>query len=87
MRSEKVILTASPRGGKKRTTVRSTLRVLNATFDDGGFYMCASHQSSKDVSTMDWNEVFVNIHRNIIKHFKLIPIIQSMFNDNQTVFF
>nr|CAH0098421.1 unnamed protein product [Daphnia galeata] len=72
VRSEKVIMTASPRGGKKRTTVRSTLRVLNATFDDGGFYMCASHQSSKDVSTMDWNEVFVNIHHKEDESFLLV---------------
>ena len=63
VRSERVTLTAPPRGGKKRLTVRSTLRVLNATLDDAGFYMCASHQSSKEISTMDWNEVFVVIHR------------------------
>jgi hypothetical protein len=63
VRSEKIVLNATPRGGKKRTTVRSSLRVVNATLDDSGLYMCASHQSSKETSTMEWAEVFVNIHR------------------------
>ncbi|XP_032794862.2 uncharacterized protein LOC116931389 isoform X3 [Daphnia magna] len=72
VKSEKLILAAQPRGGKKRTTVRSSLRVQNATLDDGGFYMCASHQSSQDVNTMDWAEVFVNIHHKEDESFLLV---------------
>lgn len=63
VRSDRVILAAPPRGGQKRTTVRLSLRVANATFEDAGFYMCASHQSSHNVNSMDWTEVFINIHR------------------------
>ncbi|XP_046463212.1 hemicentin-1-like isoform X2 [Daphnia pulex] len=72
VRSEKVVLNATPRGGKKRTTVRSSLRVVNATLDDSGLYMCASHQSSKETSTMEWAEVFVNIHHKEDESFLLV---------------
>lgn len=65
MRSEQVTVPAPPRGGKKRTTVRRTLRVVNVTLEDAGFYMCVSHQLSQTdgSSSMDWAEVFVDIHR------------------------
>lgn len=73
VRQEKVVLAAPPRGGKKRTTVRLSLRVLNATLDDGGFYMCVCHQSSHEVNSMDWAEVFVNIHRrDMFNHCQII---------------